>query len=174
MGLFDFTKNAGRKIFGDDDEKAPQTSDVAAAEAARKKLQQARAKRLAEDLARQLASEGVDAGGLKLSVTGDRVKVSGKVRDQATKEKVILALGNVAGVAAVEEDLDVESTAAAGSAAATQSPFYTVQKGDTLSKIAKQHYGDANQYRKIFEANKPLLDDPDKIYPGQSLRIPKA
>ena len=50
--------------------------------------------------------------------------------------------------------------------------YYEVQKGDTLSKIAKQHYGDANKYPVIFEANKPMLKDPDEIYPGQRLRIP--
>lgn len=49
---------------------------------------------------------------------------------------------------------------------------YTVKKGDTLSKISKEHYGDANQYMKIFEANRDQLKDPDKIYPGQELRIP--
>ena len=52
------------------------------------------------------------------------------------------------------------------------STFYTVQKGDTLSKIAKDQYGNANKYQQIFEANKPMLKDPDKIYPGQVLRIP--
>jgi nucleoid-associated protein YgaU len=52
------------------------------------------------------------------------------------------------------------------------SQFYTVVKGDTLSKIAKEFYGDANAYQKIFEANKPMLTHPDKIYPGQNLRIP--
>jgi len=49
---------------------------------------------------------------------------------------------------------------------------YTVQKGDTLSKIAKNFYGEANEYKKIFEANKDQLKDPDKIQPGQVLRIP--
>ena len=51
-------------------------------------------------------------------------------------------------------------------------PFYTVRKGDTLSAIAKRHYGDANAYNSIFEANRPMLDHPDRIYPGQVLRIP--
>lgn len=49
---------------------------------------------------------------------------------------------------------------------------YTVQKGDSLSKIAKQHYGDANAWQKIFQANRDVLDDPDKIFPGQTLRLP--
>jgi nucleoid-associated protein YgaU len=93
------------------------------------------------------------------------VHIAGKVRDQATKEKVILCCGNVAGVEKVEEDLIVREQA-------PPSSFHTVQKGDSLSKIAQQVYGDANKYQAIFEANKPMLKHPDKIYPGQSLRIP--
>ncbi len=49
---------------------------------------------------------------------------------------------------------------------------YTVQKGDSLSKIAKLHLGDANAWKKIFEANRDVLDDPDKIFPGQTLKLP--
>jgi len=49
---------------------------------------------------------------------------------------------------------------------------YTVQKGDSLSKIAKQYYGDANAWQKIFQANRDVLEDPDKIFPGQTLRLP--
>jgi nucleoid-associated protein YgaU len=52
------------------------------------------------------------------------------------------------------------------------SKFYTVVKGDTLSKIAKEFYGDASKYPVIFEANTPMLKDPDLIYPGQVLRVP--
>ena len=69
------------------------------------------------------------------------------------------------GVAKVEEDI----TAADGAGQAT---FYTVKSGDTLSAISKAHYGSANKYMAIFEANKPMLSSPDKIYPGQVLRIP--
>ena len=86
-------------------------------------------------------------------------------KDQETQEKVILAAGNVEGVSAVDNMMSVEQSAPAAQ-------FYTVVKGDTLSKIAKQFYGDANAYMGIFEANKPMLSHPDKIYPGQNLRIP--
>ena len=55
---------------------------------------------------------------------------------------------------------------------AEESRYYTVVSGDTLSAIAKKQYGNANDYMKIFEANKPMLSNPDKIYPGQLLRIP--
>ena len=59
----------------------------------------------------------------------------------------------------------------AAKAAATK---YTVKAGDTLSKIAKEHLGDANDYMKIFNANKDVLTDPDKIKPGQVLTIPQS
>lgn len=95
--------------------------------------------------------------------------VKGKVRTQAEREKIILALGNVKGVASVEDHLEVEVKEPAEAAAV----FYTVKAGDSLSKIAKAHYGDPKKYTAIFEANKPMLSDPDKIFPGQSLRIPK-
>jgi nucleoid-associated protein YgaU len=93
------------------------------------------------------------------------VRVSGTAKDQPTKEKVILCCGNIAGVEKVVDDLAVEE-------AAPQAQFHTVMKGDTLSAIAKKYYDDASRYPEIFEANKPMLKHPDKIYPGQSLRIP--
>lgn len=93
------------------------------------------------------------------------VFLSGSVPDQATLERVVLAVGNVEGVEKVDEDLDVSEPAEAAQ-------MHTVQSGDTLSKIAEQYYGDANRYPEIFEANKPMLDDPNLIYPGQVLRIP--
>src|SRR5262249_2182580 len=82
-------------------------------------------------------------------------------------EKVVLAVGNVEGIARVEDRLE-------GSNPQPEARYYTVVKGDTLSKIARAQYGEANKYPQIFEANKPMLKDPDKIYPGQVLRIPRA
>ncbi|HZT54972.1 MAG TPA: peptidoglycan-binding protein LysM, partial [Burkholderiaceae bacterium] len=93
------------------------------------------------------------------------VSVAGEAADQATKEKVILCCGNVAGVTQVDDAMTVAEPADA-------SRWYTVVRGDTLSAIAKSQYGNANEYPKIFEANKPMLSSPDKIYPGQVLRIP--
>jgi nucleoid-associated protein YgaU len=93
------------------------------------------------------------------------VRVSGAAADQATKEKVILCCGNIDGVAKVDENITVKQ-------ASPPAQYYTVTSGDTLSAIAKKYYGDANKYQAIFEANKPMLKHPDKIYPGQSLRIP--
>ena len=89
------------------------------------------------------------------------MKIKGDAVSKEVREKVILAVGNVAGVAEVEDD------------SADHTVFHTVESGDTLSAIAKKTLGSANRYMEIFEANKPMLSDPDKIYPGQVLRIPK-
>ena len=86
---------------------------------------------------------------------------------QEEKEKIILAAGNIAGVASVEDKITVTGPVVVAS------KFVVVEKGDTLSAISLRVYGNANQYNKIFEANKPLLKDVNKIYPGQTLRIPE-
>jgi nucleoid-associated protein YgaU len=161
MGLFTFLKEAGQKLFGKEVKAAEQAAGADAA------------KRAEADRAAATAIENyVNTLGLKitaLTVTFDSAtavaKVYGVADDQETKEKAILAAGNVEGVAAVDDQMTV-------SRAAPAAQFYTVVKGDTLSKIAKQFYGNANEYPLIFEANKPMLTHPDKIYPGQNLRIP--
>ena len=98
-------------------------------------------------------------------VANDTAVVKGSVATQADREKVVLAVGNTAGIAKVDDRLEVAR-------AEPEARYYTVVKGDTLSKIAKAQYGDANRYGAIFEANRPMLKDPDRIYPGQLLRIP--
>lgn len=104
---------------------------------------------------------------LKVEQSGEKVVLTGTAASQAEAEKAILAAGNTPGVAEVESRITVaEDTPTA--------TFYTVKAGDTLSKIAREHYGDAQKYPVIFEANKPMLSHPDKIYPGQTLRIPPA
>jgi len=72
----------------------------------------------------------------------------------------------------VVADIQVTGGGGAGAAAGAGAKTYTVKSGDTLSKISKEHLGDANAYMKIFEANKDQLSDPDKIKPGQVLKIP--
>ena len=89
----------------------------------------------------------------------------GTAKNQETKEKVILVVGNTAGIAGVSDEMDVEVEEPVAT-------FHTVERGDTLSKIAKKVYGNAMKYPVIFEANRPMLTHPDKIYPGQVLRIP--
>lgn len=115
---------------------------------------------------RELAeSFGFDVKNLLIELNDDTVVVQGQVESQEQREKIVLVLGNVEGVAAVDDRMTVVVPA-------PESVFYEVKKGDTLSKIAKAHYGDAMKYPVIFEANKPMLKDPDLIYPGQVLRIP--
>ena len=149
MGLWDFVKEAGKAIgLGPVEAKeAPETAPDP------------------EALKKELQDLGLKADGLKVEVEGDTVKVSGKALSQEDKEKIILATGNVKGVAKVEEEIE------APDAGATP-VFHTVAKGDTLWKISEKTLGDGSRYNEIFEANKPMLKDPDKIYPGQVLRIP--
>lgn len=113
---------------------------------------------------------------LEVDHDGDKVVVRGTVASQAEREKIVLAAGNVQGIAQVEDQLKVAAPAATTASAATEAPaqFYTVVKGDTLSRISRQFYGSAQKYNRIFEANRPLLKHPDRIYPGQVLRIPPA
>nr|WP_242679798.1 peptidoglycan-binding protein LysM [Paracoccus nototheniae] len=105
----------------------------------------------------------LDGDDVHLRLRGDTVIVESKGADREALEKLILAVGNIQGIAKVEADLPPE---------APQPVFHTVAKGETLSAIAKAHLGDASKYNAIFEANRPMLSDPDKIYPGQMLRIP--
>jgi len=158
MGLFSFIKNAGAKVFG-----IGKTDEEEAAEAAAKelKLEQIAAQKLEEtinDL--QLKVEG-----LNVFIDDETATVTGAAYDQATKEKVVLVVGNSNGIAFVDDQMTVENPE-------PEAQFHTVESGDTLGKIAKTYYGNAMKYPVIFEANKPMLKDPDKIYPGQVLRIP--
>ena len=108
----------------------------------------------------QIQKHGLKVDDLKLGIDGDKATVGGRAASHDDKEKTVLVVGNTKGIAKVDDQLEVAST------------FYTVKSGDTLSKIAKEVYGDPQKYPVIFEANKPMLTDPDKIYPGQNLRIP--
>jgi nucleoid-associated protein YgaU len=157
-------KEAGKKLFGDDEEKAVAANrdQVAKMEAAKKQSVQRK-------FQNELTTHGLAVENLQVDLQGDGVvRLRGKVPNQEIREKVVLAVGNVNGVRAVDDDLEVP----AGGTAAGTTTFYTVKSGDTLSKIAKEVYGDASLYPRIFEANKPMLSDPDKIYPGQNLRVP--
>ena len=122
----------------------------------------------ADSIEKYIKSQNLNADGLDVAYDGSTqtVTVKGTAADQATKEKIVLCCGNVSGVAKVNDQL----TVAAGAVA--ESTYVTVKSGDTLSKIAKEAYGDANAYMKIFEANKDQLSDPDKIKPGQVLTLP--
>ena len=159
MSIISFIKEAGEKLFGKKAQAAPAQADPAAIAEANREA--------ATAIENHINSMGLTVTALTVTYDGANAtaKVYGVAKDQETKEKIILSAGNIQGVAAVDDNMTVDLS---------QPPaqFYTVQKGDTLSKVAKEFYGDANQYQKIFEANKPMLTHPDKIYPGQNLRIP--
>lgn len=121
-----------------------------------------------EQLKAHVAKVGLGNPNVQTAVDGDKVTVTGEVASQEEKEKILLALGNIAGVASVDDQIKVTNP---GSIVAAR--FVVVKKGDTLSAISLAVYGKANLYNKIFEANKPMLSSPDKIYPGQTLRIPE-
>ncbi len=115
----------------------------------------------AEAIKAEMKEVGLDTTGIEIKVEGDKVKIEGDAVSAEVKEKLIVAIGNIAGVSQVEAQPQGEEPV-----------FYVVKTGDNLSKIAKATLGNANRYTEIFEANKPMLKHPDKIYPGQSLRIP--
>ena len=145
MGLLSFIKDVGEKLFG--------ASEAQAA--------------TVDELKKELDKHGLNAEGLDIQVNGDKVTVSGEAASTEDAEKIALALGNTVGVAEVDNQLTAKQ-------ASPDAKMYTVQKGDNLWKIAEAQYG-AGQGAKhtvIFEANKPMLSHPDKIYPGQVLRIP--
>ena len=142
MGLWNFIKNAGKSI------------GIGSAEAAEAPAA----------IEAELKDLGLEAEGIEVAVEGDTVRLKGRAPSQEMREKIILAAGNVEGVSAVEEEIEAPDAA--------DPVFHEVQKGDSLWKIAEKHLGNGARYPEIFEANKPMLSDPDKIYPGQMLRIP--
>lgn len=146
MGIFDFFKSAG--------EKAKQS------EAAPK----------SEDLVSALKNFKIGADNVDVKVEGDKVILGGEIADQTALEKAVMTVGNYFGISKVDTD-----GIKVADASMRPSEFYEVKKGDTLSKIAEKVYGkgNANKYTMIFEANRPMLTHPDKIYPGQRLIIPQ-
>ena len=165
MGMFSFVKEAGEKLFQRDQLQGSPPSTAQADKTAGA----SQAKSPAQAIAAYIASQNLQYKDLTVTYDGanQSVTVKGVAPDQQTKEKILLCCGNVQGVASVVDEITVEKKE-------PESKYHTVVSGDTLSKIAKAQYGDPNQYMKIFEANKPMLKDPDKIYPGQVLRIPPA
>ena len=145
MGLISFIKNAGASIFGATEAKAAP----------------------ADELKKELDKHGLDHSDVKVEVNGDKVTVSGTAKSTEEAEKIAIALGNTKGVGTVQNDIKPAK-------AEPEFEFYTVKSGDTLWAISEREYGKGkgDKYNVIFDANKPMLTDPDKIYPGQVLRIP--
>jgi nucleoid-associated protein YgaU len=165
MGLLSFIKSAGEKLFGTGEAKA---AEVAVAQAPTPENVAALSRAAGDAITGYIRAQGLPVDGLDVAFDGPSatVTVSGVVDDQATKEKILLCCGNVAGVEAVDDMMTVANPA-------PEAQFHVVVSGDNLSKIAKAFYGDGSKYPAIFEANKPMLSHPDKIYPGQVLRIPE-
>lgn len=146
MGFFSFMKDVGASIGIGSKDEAPAV----------------------EELSAEVAKHGLNMAGITLAVEGDKVIVTGGDGvSQEEKEKIVLALGNITGVGGVEESITTTDET-------DESEFYTVKKGDTLWAISASTLGNGSKYQAIFEANRPMLSDPDKIYPGQVLRIPKG
>lgn len=141
MGLFDFIKDMGEKLFGSEDQAA-------------------------EKIKQKIEASNPGVKDLKVVYKDGVVELSGTADSAEAMEKAVLMAGNVKGVSEVE---------AGGLTAPPQQAkveYYVIQKGDTLSAIAKRYYGKANDYPRIFEANREVIKDPDLIYPGQKIRIP--
>ena len=162
MGLFDFVTKAGSKLGGKIFEVTHDEVDITKPkEISPGQLNELRAKSIIENI----EESGVNVEGLSVVVEGEKGTLGGKVKTEESNEKLTLVAGNQDGMGSVVCQLEVDSPE-------PESTLYTVKPGDTLSKIAKQFYGNASKYPVIFEANKPMLTDPNKIYVGQNLRIP--
>jgi nucleoid-associated protein YgaU len=180
MSLLQFAKDVGKKLGLDlgahqrEQQQKNQPHPAATATSAQGQAQAGPAAQTAHAdqdqqraaaLSQLLQQMGFKGENLNVRVAGDRATLTGKVQSQEEREKLVLLVGNTQGIGTVDDQLQVARPEPEGT-------FYDVKPGDTLSKIAKQFYGDANQYHQIFEANRPMLKDPDEIYPGQKLRIP--
>lgn len=177
MGLFSFVKSAGRKVglFGGQQAEAVEDAAAiarAAMEASQSAAEEAERIQLANravaaDINAAILSHGIEIGGLEVAVMDGTATLSGTATSQSDSEKAVLIAGNTEGIGQVDDQMTVE---------VPEPPaiHHTVVSGDTLSKIALANYGNMQLYDIIFDANKPMLTHPDKIYPGQVLRIPRV
>ncbi len=150
MGIFSFIKDAGEKVLGNgNDDEA-----------------------IKAEIEKSLGDEAIS--GLVVEVNDGVVTLAGVAKDNDTREKAILIAGNIEGVESVNADqlVSPEIIEANNQRDIPEPKFYTIEEGDTLWKIAQDTLGDGNKYEKIVEANLEVIKDPDKIYPGQTIRIP--
>lgn len=150
MPLFSFVRDAGASIFGADEEAAES---------------QVRSRRIKDHLRHfDLRVDGIEA-----ELEGDTLVLTGEADTLREKNRILATAGNVRGIGSIDDRITLDASEPAADA---ETPFYTVQSGDYLSKIAREVHGDANKYGLLFEANRPMLESPDAIYPGQVLVVP--
>lgn len=163
MSLFGFVKDIGRRVFNKDEDAA-------------------------EKITEMLEANNPGIKNLEVIYDNGFVELCGECESLEAVEKSVLMVGNVKGVKDVSVNkltLTAEAQAAAQEAAKAriaktkaavemaEVEYYTIESGDSLSKIAKRFYGDPMKYKELFEANREVIEDPDKIFPGQKIRIPK-
>ena len=169
MSLISFIKDAGEKLFKTTGgSAAPVTPGASSSSSASAQSNVADLNAKAGDAIQAYVEQqklGIENLDVKYDAATEKVTITGRAPSQEAAEKAVLCCGNVANVASVDNQLQVPQGEVA--------QFHDVVKGDTLSAISKKYYGDPNKYNAIFEANRPMLSNPDKIYPGQKLRIPK-
>ncbi|MDO5055011.1 MAG: peptidoglycan-binding protein LysM [Pasteurella oralis] len=146
MGLFDFVGEIGRKLFSKKEDAA-------------------------DAVAQHIKEDNPGIEDVVVKVEEGVAIIEGTADSASALEKVILMAGNVAGITEVKVD---NVTIKNGERLAGEDEFYVIQKGDTLWKIAEKTYGNGTKYTAIVEANKEVIKDADKIFPGQKIRLPKA
>jgi nucleoid-associated protein YgaU len=152
MGIHEFLKNAGARVIKAREKQADEARDY---------------------INKMLGAKDDEVKNLKIEFEDGEIKLYGKCKSQKAREKAILIAGNINGVAKVFSDgLELAGNVLKGGKG-FKSRFYTIKAGDTLSKIAKEFYGNANKYMEIVRENQGVIKDPDSIYPGQVIRIPE-
>jgi nucleoid-associated protein YgaU len=146
MGLFDFVKDVGRQIFDTDDEAA-------------------------DNIKQHLEIKTSGIKDLTVEFDDGVATICGNCTNEAVRDQAVLIAGNIKGVKKVVAD-DLKAPKPKPEEPKEKAEFYEIASGDTLGKIAKKYYGSAGKYMKIFEANRDIISDPNKIYPGQKIKIP--
>jgi nucleoid-associated protein YgaU len=146
MGLFDFVKDVGRQVFNTDSEAA-------------------------DNIKEHLEIKTSGISNLTVEFDDGVATICGDCKNQAVRDQAILLAGNIKGVEKVVAD-DLKAPKPKKEEPVEKSEFYEIVSGDTLGGIAKKYYGSAGKYMKIFEANRDIIKDPNKIYPGQKIKIP--
>lgn len=146
MSIMDFAKHIGRQVFDRD--------DVAA-----------------ERIKQHMSISLNPIENFDVQFDDGTVTLCGECMTQPDRERAVLVAGNIEGVVKVVAT-DLTAKPAKAEEPEEKSEIYEIQKGDSLSAIAKRYYGDAMAYPRIFEANREVIENPDRIYPGQKILIP--